>query len=329
MKNSADIRKKNKDLIRRNLWTGEKNTKQGIAEITGLSVATCNTMLNEMEADGEICGVKKQLNGIGRSTMVYSVNEGHESILCIHVNQLNSVVTCNFSVLSVTGRIKEESTMEVEDFSVEKFMEIVGDIVHSYNNVSYMIIGLPAIVTKDMVSQCHVKCFNGLNLKEELAKHFDCNIHVENDMHLTAYGYFRSGNNPDDVITLTSFFEGYQPGMVNIYEGIIIKGADEIAGASGFLPFGYTPEEIPAVMRDDEKGLYVMSTALLCDIVLMNPRKILIFTNVISDALKVAISTKIKEVIPEEFVPEIEYTSNISEYFQMGLYHRALDLKLR
>lgn len=329
MKNSADIRKRNKDLIRRHLWTGEKNTKQGIAEVTGLSVATCNTMLNEMEADGEICGVKKQLNGIGRSTMVYSVNEGHESIVCIHVAKVHDKVQCSYSVLSVTGRVKEERTDEYSEFSMEAFDQIVDEVVSKFQNVTYMIIGLPAILNSDVISQCEVKCFENLDLKNRLEAKYQCHVHVESDMHITAYGYFRSSEDPDDVITLASFIEGYKPSMVTIYEGTIIKGANAIAGASGFMPFGYSVNDITDIMTDKEKRVDIIKTSLICSIAMMNPRKILIFTDLVDAEEEKEIIAGIKAVIPEEFVPEIEYTKSISKYFQCGLYHRALDLKLR
>ncbi|MCQ2492471.1 MAG: ROK family protein [Lachnospiraceae bacterium] len=329
MKNSADIRKRNKDLIRRHLWTGEKNTKQGIAEVTGLSVATCNTMLNEMEADGEIYGVKKQLNGIGRSTMVYSVNEGHESIVCVHVAKVQELYRCSFSVLSVTGRIKDERTDEYKELTKEIFDSFLEEVVNRYQNVSYIIIGLPAIINEGVVTQCEVACLEDIALKEELEKKYQCCVHIESDMHLTAYGYFRSNDDPDDVITLVSFIEGYKPSMVTIYEGIIIKGANAIAGASGFMPFGYSINDIAEIITDKEKRMNIIKYSLICCIALMNPRKILMFTDLVDAEEEKEIIENIKEVIPEEFIPEFDYTKCISKYFQCGLYHRALDLKLR
>ena len=56
MKDSADIKWANKSLIRVLLRSGSAYTKQQIALQTGLSVASCNTYLNEMEAAGEVLG---------------------------------------------------------------------------------------------------------------------------------------------------------------------------------------------------------------------------------------------------------------------------------
>ena len=49
MMDSAGVKRQNVDLIRRLLWQGKQLTKLEISKRTGLSVATCNTLLNELE----------------------------------------------------------------------------------------------------------------------------------------------------------------------------------------------------------------------------------------------------------------------------------------
>ena len=83
MIDSSDVRKINVNLIRSVMWRGGEHTKQSVAMDTGLSVATCNTLLNELEKSGEILSEKRQLNGVGRSTSMYRINESYESMLCI------------------------------------------------------------------------------------------------------------------------------------------------------------------------------------------------------------------------------------------------------
>ena len=51
MANSSDIRKDNKKKIYRLMLDHQQYTKQQISVKTGLSVATCNTLLNDMTAN--------------------------------------------------------------------------------------------------------------------------------------------------------------------------------------------------------------------------------------------------------------------------------------
>ena len=80
MKDSADIKWANKSLIRVLLRSGSAYTKQQIALQTGLSVASCNTYLNEMEAAGEVLGESRRLHDMGRSSVLYKLNERYESM---------------------------------------------------------------------------------------------------------------------------------------------------------------------------------------------------------------------------------------------------------
>lgn len=52
MTTSSDIRKANKKRIYKLMLNRKSYTKQQISAMTGLSVATCNTLLNDMESNG-------------------------------------------------------------------------------------------------------------------------------------------------------------------------------------------------------------------------------------------------------------------------------------
>ena len=64
---SSDIRKANKKRIYKLMLNHESYTKHQISVMSGLSVATCNTLLNDMESDGVLSiGDAKELRGVGR-----------------------------------------------------------------------------------------------------------------------------------------------------------------------------------------------------------------------------------------------------------------------
>lgn len=83
MKGSADIRKINLQKIRRILWSGQWKTKQQIAGETELSVATCNTLLNELANTEEVISEKIRLHDVGPSALRYKCNEEYEQLFCI------------------------------------------------------------------------------------------------------------------------------------------------------------------------------------------------------------------------------------------------------
>ena len=73
MTDTSEIRKQNKTLIMNVIRSGEEYTKQQISLETGLSVATCNTLLNALAEENRVIGEKRQLNDVGRNTVVYHI----------------------------------------------------------------------------------------------------------------------------------------------------------------------------------------------------------------------------------------------------------------
>ena len=110
MKDSASIKRENKAQIRRLLRCGTACTKQQIALQTGLSVASCNTYLNELEAAGEVVGEKQRSHDVGRSSVVYKLNEAYESILCIYFELIQGVKSITATVLSPLGNVRHRQT---------------------------------------------------------------------------------------------------------------------------------------------------------------------------------------------------------------------------
>ena len=81
MSDNAGVKKKNLNQVRRILWQGGQYTKLDISRATGLSVATSNTLLNELEKAGEVVGQSQRTRDVGRSSIVYHYNEeGHAAL---------------------------------------------------------------------------------------------------------------------------------------------------------------------------------------------------------------------------------------------------------
>lgn len=114
MKDSADIRKINKYKIKKILWNGGKYTKQQISVQTGLSIATCNTLLNDMEQSKEVIGEKKRLQDVGRESVCYQINEEYESFLCIYFELINGERILSLYRLSAVGNIIERIEKNIQ-----------------------------------------------------------------------------------------------------------------------------------------------------------------------------------------------------------------------
>lgn len=324
MKNTADIRKLNKKRIRSIFWRGDSYTKQQIAKITGLSVATCNTLLNELLASGEIIGEKTRSAEVGRSAMRYQLNESYESILCVTFEMVNNKRHLAWWLLSLKGNVIKSAAKDFEHLDYEKLNEQIKELFSKYKNISEIVVGVPGIAEHGVISHCDIPELNEVALVKELTTEFNVSITMENDMHLKAYGLYKLKGIDKDVITLANFPVHIMPGTASVSNGMIIKGANQFAGMVGFLPYGISQEEYLAQLAP-KTSLPLISQALVSLITIINPSTLVLTGNLIEEKLLETLKEDCKKYIPANYLPQFSYCENTDEYYLAGMYQQVLN----
>lgn len=323
---SASIKKQNMDLVRRLLWQGKPYTKLEISKKTGLSVATCNTLLNELQTKGEVLGEKAKIKDVGRTSVVYRYNENFESYLCISYQLIGGVKTARVLVFSPVG-----TTLDCfeEDFQVLDYIAIekmVGYALEKYPNITQILVGTPSVAEKGMVRHCDVKEMEGVPLVDLLKKRFHLPVHMENDIHYKAYGYYKKEGKSKDIVTLCFFPANILPGTATVYHGTILKGQNQFAGMIGFLPFEFDRQE-ELKRLSPQTALPVIISAVASLIVAVNPAKILFAGDLLDEERMKQVYQGCLRWIPNEYMPLFSYTNDIDLYYREGMYQKALDQK--
>lgn len=326
MNHSADIRKENKRAIYRLMLDGKAYTKQQVSQGTGLSVATCNTLLNDMAAQGIIIGGQKQPGEIGRSAVLYQIDPNHEQYLTMYFEMDGETRLVESAVFSATGEILDKRTYACNMVNWERLGSIIGEAVEAYPNLAQIIVGIPGIAEHGIIRHCDIPELENLPLQKKLETAFALPAAMENDMHHKAYGYYRKTGNREDVITLGYFPKHMLPGTATIYQGSIIRGANGIAGMTGFLPGGETGENRLELLKPDICVPYVAAT-IGAIITLLNPGTIVLTGDLISvDTLK-RVKGQCAENIPAEYMPQFRIVERLDGYYREGMYQLAVDRK--
>lgn len=326
MLDSADVRRINKNKIRQIMWCGGEFDKKGIARETGLSVATCNTLLNELEEAGEIIGNKKRVQSVGRSTVFYQINEVFESILCVTFEKILDVKTLDITVISTLGKVIFQSHKDYERLDYQVIEDNICSCINQYKNISQIMIGTPSIAEHGQIHHCDIDELEGEDIVRKLESQTKRPVYLENDMHFKVYGYYKKCGQSSDVITLANFPAHILPGTASIYKGTVIKGHNQFAGMVGFLPFG--------MKREEELQLLVKPTVLpfisqsICSIIsIMNP-SIVVFTGDLIDLETIdEVRKECLKYIPSGYMPSFIYEENLNIYYLEGMYQKSLELK--
>lgn len=326
MNHSADIRKENKKAIYHLMLDGQPYTKQQAAAHTGLSVATCNTLLNEMAEQKLVSGSRKQSGAVGRNSVLYQINDDYECYLALHFYVEHRTKWIEYVIFSVTGRILLKERQSYETVDPRQVEAIISELADAYPRMSQIIIGTPSVVQRGVIRYCDIPELENVPMKELLERRFSLPVTIENDMHHKAYGYYQKTGNREDVISLGYFPSGILPGTATIHKGMMIRGAENFAGMTGFLPYDVSRQEQLKMLKPGTCIPFIAKSVCAL-IVLLNPGTIVLTGDLINETSLEKIIEKCREDIPKEYLPEFRIVENFDAYYYEGMYRAAVDRK--
>lgn len=326
MKDSAGIKRENKAQIRKLLLSGKAYTKQQIALQTGLSVASCNTYLNEMELTGEVLGQKQKLHDVGRNATVYQLNEAFESILCIYFELIQGIKSITTAILSPLGNLLHQEVCQFDWIDGDVIEQAVGNALRQFSNVSQIVVGTPSIAENGVIRHSDIPELEHTPLKARLEERFRLPVSIANDMHYKVYGYYREEQISNEIVTLVNYPAGVLPGTATVHKGVLLTGRNLFAGMVGFLDYGISLEEQrKRLHRPTAEPLIIQAAIALISI--LNPHRLVFTGDLLQNGDLEQIYTICQNCIPKEYMPDFIFVPKIEPYYLMGMYWMAMDRK--
>lgn len=324
---SSDIRKDNKKKIYKMMLNRESYTKNQISAMTGLSVATCNTLLNDMESNGILAiGDEKELRGVGRGSSLYSIDDEHEYYILVNLSAKKEYRIVGYYVVSATGKIIKEDHVKYEVIKVKDIVGVIEKFIAKYSDVNQIVLSVPGVIDGDEIEFSDIKELEGARVKEKLQEQFDMSISIENDMHCIAYGYKDNNQDENTVITFACFPSRVQPGTVTMHKGQIISGYNGIAGLAGFMPLGISLDEIPELMAEG-KCTDIILRIIGAVIAFNNPKEIVFSGELINEKVLNEVAEYCSKSVPAKYLPEFKIVADFDEYLINGMFQIAIENK--
>ncbi|MNO24257.1 N-acetyl-D-glucosamine kinase [compost metagenome] len=324
--NAIRVKQINTELVKNTLKAMEHGTKASIASMTGLSVATCGNILNELLQTGEVIETELEESSGGRPAMRYKFNADYSYILCLYVKTDGGVHSLAYAVANLIGESIEEKSRLLEDINYDVIDHQIGELIDRYGNIKAIGIGIPGVVHKGIIGVCDVDSLIGLPIGPKLRDKYGLEIITENDMHLTVYGFYNLQNfDEDKTFAIVNFPKDNFPGSGFIIDGHILKGNTKFAGEVSFLPLDLTRDE-QMKQLNSAGGFVPLAVKMITSIIAtINPVSIALTGELSRTELLDDIYSGCLKDIPREHMPELFIKNSIHDEYLNGLISITLE----
>ncbi|NDL61824.1 ROK family protein [Acerihabitans arboris] len=304
-------------------------TKSAVAQATGLSVATCGTILNGLCATGEVLQQALEESSGGRPAQRFVYNEHFFYVLSLFVADVYSDHVISYRVTSAGGNIvcagKEPGAVADTGGIIACIAEHAGRY-----NIQAVGIGLPGVIVGGKVLTCDIPAFEGVALQRILTDRFGLFTKVGNDMNYTAYGFYKNrGLGKDQPLAYLMFPEKHCPGCGIIVGGKALEGATQFAGEVAHLPWHVGVGEVAADgarYGGPADGLArTVADIAISLISIINPGIIAITGARIGPETMATAARLCQAAIPREHLPEIIYREGMEDDYLKGIAEMTLE----
>lgn len=189
--NTMLVKKMNQEFVRKALKTMKQGTKSMVAQATGLSVATCGNILNELLDTGELLELGIEESSGGRPARLYRYNENFFYIACIIVRAGVKNRSLTHTVVNLAGETIAEGYQENDRVDPALIDHLVDQLIGQFPQIRAVAIGVPGAVHQGVINLSDIKELINVPLEAYIREKHEVEVILENDMNLTVYGFYQ------------------------------------------------------------------------------------------------------------------------------------------
>ncbi len=323
--NSTIVKRTNVEMVRNALRQIRTATRNEIAAVTGLSVATSGNILREMLQRNEVSEYELEEPNGGRPAHRYKYNENFIQTAWVGIFSEASIKSLGYSVANSFSETIFEERQICDTITYDMVADVIRKILSEYPSVKSLVVSIPGKSWNGTVYVCDVKELEGFPLEQRLKNDFSLNLSVESECDLITLGYYKAHPELEGktIATLLAPKDLYL-GAGILLDGKIMHGDHHMAGEVSFISSGLKRDDaLQNLSKDDSltTSILISTTAIIS---IINPSHLIFTGTGMTQEIKEAVTDKCKEILPPILFPEFEYVSDWHSYFTTGIINLAL-----
>lgn len=298
-------------------------SKPQLAEQTGLSVVTINSLVSILVENGEVIeDVIMPSNG-GRPATAYRFNNEFSLALVIYMYEQNSQDTVFISVSDLYGEIVDKIEKKMSEIKKDSFDSFIEKMLLKYPNIKVISFGMPGEEVDGRLLISDYKELKDQYFTTYIKEKFNLPVLFENDINAAIEGYCCSHGVTKSQCVIGIYFPSKYPPGAGIYiDGGIYKGRNGLAGEIKYLPLGVDWENFDFNKIQMKEIILKTLLAFSC---MYNPEIIVLYGDEISDNIILEFKGKCSSEIEKIMIPEIIISKDLNHDFEIGIKQIALN----
>lgn len=318
MENTEQLRRHNAETLRAALLAAPGSSKAALARSTGLSQATCNTIINELVLAGEVLELAESASRGGRPAAHYVYNKDYANLLCVALTNDDCIPVVHLRVYDLVGTQVAKIDTPAPGLDPALLIQIVGECLAGYPKVVMLVLSIPGVVPDGhSIAHCDIAGLVNTPVSQLLEDAFSLPVYAENDVNLALMGYHHLQKLPPELSVAGVLFPRGNGAGGGYYTGSrILRGAQGFAGEVNWLPClrGYSTDAPPQRI-----AAYAADTAVSM-VAVLNPDIFLFSGSAITDELYPQIVALCREGIPATHLPRFDFLPDMDELYFEGLF---------
>lgn len=298
-------------------------SKPQLAELTGLSVVTINSLVNILVENGEVLEDVIMASNGGRPATAYRFNNEFSLALVIYMYEQNFQDTVFICVSDLYGEIVDKIEKKMTEIKKDSFDSFIETMLLKYPNIKVISFGMPGEEVDGRLLISDYKELKDQYFTTYIKEKFNLPVIFENDINAAIEGYCCSHGVTKSQCVIGIYFPSKYPPGAGIYiDGGIYKGRNGLAGEIKYLPLGVDWENFNFNKIQMKEIILKTLLAFSC---MYNPDSIVLYGDEISDNIISEFKGKCSSEIEKIMIPEIIISKDLNHDFEIGIKQLALN----
>ena len=310
----------NKRQLRRILRQCKEATKPELADRTGLSVVTINSLLEDLLKTGEVVQSGLAPSGGGRPSTRYQYRPDYRYAVLLYGHQSEGRNLMHLAVVNLMGECVWRKEEYFDEILVESFEAVLDDVIGRFPEIGLLAFGLPGEVVDDVVTIHDYQALVGPEFMAHYKERYHLPVVFENDINAMTYGACREGDVEKATVAGIYLPRIYPPGAGLVIQGKIYYGTSHCAGELAGLPVPVSWDSLDYGRENDVLENLKLLTAVYGFTVA--PETLIFYGDFFTEEQLRAYSGKLLE---GKFHMDLIFAENLERDYEEGMKRLALE----